>query len=203
VRNLPVDMPRDGMLVDGELLVGKRLFPKAGPGPTLPTLLTTDASSSGNRPDPTLWSLSDVLGITAKAKKLGITLPTLIATDFKPYAGLGAIGKLMAKRSRPLRDVLPFIEGEKKINPVWAEWYMNWCPEWTDLSEKPNVGAWLEWTRAGRWWTDEVESSVLPRTLPLGNGVSDLNARIHTLGNGQVPLAAAAAFTLLKQAVDA
>jgi site-specific DNA-cytosine methylase len=201
VVELPVDMPRDGTFINGKL---SRLKPwiTARKAPTMPTLISADAAAAGNRPDPSLWSLSDILGITAKATKMGIkTLPTLAATDWKSPYGTQGLLKQLEKRSKPLRDVLPLIEGGYKINPLRAEWYMGWCPGWTDLDVKPRVSAWAKFVKRGRWWTDGVEHSVLPRTLPSGAGVPHLNQRIHALGNGQVPLACATAFTLLKEAL--
>ena len=200
VTSLPVDMPRDGMLVNGAVVKCKPWVRKST-GATMPTLIAKDATNAGNRPDPTLWSLSDILGITAKARKMGITLPTLAATDWKsPYGTAGLLAQLN-KRSKPLRDILPFLEGGAKINPEWAEWYMGWCPCWTDLSILPRVDEWAALVKSGKWWTDAVEADVLPRTLPYSSGVPNLNRRIHCLGNGQVPLCAATAFTVLKEAL--
>jgi site-specific DNA-cytosine methylase len=198
---LPVDMPRDGTYIGGVLSRRRPWIAAAAKGQPLPTLIAKDAAASGNRPDPTLWSLSDVLGITAKARKMGITLPTLAATDWKSPYGLEGLKKQLAKRSKPLRDILPFIEGGRKINPVWAEWYMGWPPDWTDLGAKPDVRAWKRLTGTGAWWTDAVEEQVLPRTLPSGDGVADIGARIKILGNSQVPLCCATAFRILQEAL--
>jgi hypothetical protein len=195
---LPTDMPRDGTYYAGVLRKHAPWIKQARGGQTMPTLIAKDAAASGNRPDPTLWSLSDILGITAKAAKMGIVLPTLAATDWKSPYGLQGLKAQLAKRSKPLRDVLPFIEGGRKISPEWAEWYMGWCPGWTDLGGKPHVSEWKRLTLAGRWWTDAVEEMVLPRTLPSAEGVPDIGARIKSLGNGQVPLCNAAMFTALQ-----
>lgn len=202
VTDLPRDMPKHGTLFSRQLRPHTPWLPHR-PGLGIPTIIAKDAAASGNRPDPTLWSLSDTLGITKKAARMGIkTLPTLAATDWKSPYGLEGLKAQLAKRSKPLRDVLPLIEGGRKINPVWAEWFMGWCPDWTDLNEKPRVSQWEQLTQAGLWWSDDVELSVLPRTLPSAEGVLHIGARIKALGNGQVPLCAAAAFTILKQAID-
>jgi hypothetical protein len=195
---LPVQMPRDGVYVGGVLRKHSPWLAQRLAGQPMPTLLASDASASGNRPDPTLWSLSDVLGITAKAKKHGIVLPTLAATDWKSPYGLQGLKKQLAKRSKPLRDILPFLEGGRKINPVWAEWYQGWPADWTDLGGRPDITTWRRQTLAGSWWTDEVEEAVLPRTLPSAAGVPDIGARIKCLGNGQIPLCAAAMFMELQ-----
>lgn len=198
VANLPMDMPRDGSYCAGVLSRHSPWVKPRREGQTLPTLLAKDAAASGNRPDPTLWSLSDTLGITAKAKRHGIVLPTLAATDWKSPYGLEGLKAQLAKRSKPLRDILPFLEGGRRINPAWAEWFMDWPIGWTDLSGKPDVATWRRQTLAGDWWTDAVEEQVLPRTLATGEGVPDTGARIKVLGNSQVPLAAAVAFTVLR-----
>lgn len=204
VTDLPVDMPRDGTLLARQLRPHAAWLPRRK-GLGMPTLIAKDAAASGNRPDPTLWSLSDTLGITAKAARMGIkTLPTLAATDWKSPYGLQGLKAQLAKRSKPLRDVLPFIEGGRKINPAWAEWYMGWVPGWTALPEidVEDRREWASISRAGKWWTDRTEKTFLPRTLPSADGVPDIGARIKALGNGQIPLCAAAAFTILKQAID-
>jgi hypothetical protein len=195
-------MPRDGMLVGGELRTVKPWVARAPKGMTMPTLLTKDAANAGNRPDPTLWSLSDMLGITAKATKMGLTLPTLAATDWKSPYGTKGLMKQLEKRSKPLRDILPFIEGGKKINPLWAEWFMGICPAWTDLTVVPRVRMWAKLVKRNRWWTDEVERTTLPRTLLSAGDAPDANKRLHALGNGQVPLTCATAFTVLKEALQ-
>jgi site-specific DNA-cytosine methylase len=198
---LPADMPRDGTYFAGKLAAHRPWLAGAGSGQTMPTLLSSDAAAAGNRPDPPLWSLSDVLGITAKAKRHGLVLPTLAATDWKSPYGLEGLKKQLAKRSKPLRDVLPLLEGGRKISPTWAEWYMGWPADWTDLGGHPDVTTWRRATLAGAWWTDDIEEQVLPRTLPSAEGVPDIGARIKALGNGQVPLCAAAMFTTLKEAL--
>lgn len=199
VAGLPVNMPRDGRLWDGRLEVMRRIVPQRR-APTMPTLTAKDSVGMGNRPTPTLWSLSDILGITAKAKRMGITLPTLAATDWKNPYGTQGLLKQLEKRSKPLRDVLPLLEGGRKINPAWAEWYMGWPPGWTDLDpcSPKGVAWWRSLVADGAWWTDEVERAALPRTLP-SLDVPNLNARIHALGNGQIPLACSAAFIGLEE----
>jgi DNA (cytosine-5)-methyltransferase 1 len=171
---------------------------KTGNG-ALPTLTCGDAKAAGNRKSESLWTLSDVLGITKKAERHGLRLPTLASSDFRhPYSRKGLEAQL-AKRSKPLRDILPYLEGGKAISPLWAEWYMGWCPDWTDLSvDRPDVATWQSVTRSGRWWSDAVEASVLPRTLASKSEVPDCANRIRALGNGQVPLCAAVAFQTLK-----
>jgi hypothetical protein len=188
---LPKDMPFAGTIADGLLHdEGKTILRPA----SMPTLISSDARHSGNRPGKSEWSLSDVLGITAKFQKAGITMPTVVASDYKGHAGAGT-QRLLGLRSRPLRDVLPLIEGGTCINPDWAEWYMGWPVGWTDLDWEPDLGWWKTRTLNGNWWTDKVEEEFLPRTLDKRPG--KYQDRIFALGNGQVPLCAAAAFQTL------
>lgn len=193
---LPPVMPFAGTVADGLFHEEERI---EGPAPVMPTLISADARGSGNRPDPTLWSLSDTLGITKKFQRHGITMPTIAATDWKSKYSTEGLQKQLAKRSKPLRDVLPFIEGGTCINPRWAEWYMGWPLGWTDL-EGPCTVNWAVVTKAGNWWTDQIEEQVLPRTLT--KRPKDYADRIFALGNGQVPLCAAVAFQMLMERVS-
>jgi hypothetical protein len=195
---LPEDMPAHGVLRGGH--VDALEGPGAARG-VIPTLIRADAASSGNRPDPSLWSLSDVLGVTAKHARHGKMYPTPVRSDFKGHSGAG-MERLMQLRSRPLRDVLPHEEGGTCINPLWAEWLMGWCPEWTDLKAdcSGSLREWRELTRDGSWWTDPVEETVLPRTF--AKRPAAYQDRIKALGNGQVPLCAAVAFTTLMDLVS-
>lgn len=201
---LPKDMPANGMLFGEEL----RSVPPWVPVRKLadmPTITVADARNSGNRPDPSLWSLSDVLGTTGKARRKiedrRMVLPTLTATDFRaPYTTEGLLRQL-GKRSKPLRDILPFLEGGRCIAPIWAEWYQGWCPDWTDLEvDRPHVGMWKDLVLSGAWWSGDVEKDVLPRTLPARP--KDLVGRITAVGNAQVPVVAATAYAKLHEVLQ-
>lgn len=166
----------------------------------LPTLTCGDAKAAGNRKSASLWTLSDVLGITKKAERHGLRLPTLVSSDYRHPGDRKSQERLQKLRSRPLRETLAYIEGGgTAINPLWAEWYMGWCPDWTDLNvDRPDLATWRGLVRDRAWWTDAVEASVLPRTVARKSAVPDLASRIRALGNGQVPLCAAVAFQTLK-----
>jgi hypothetical protein len=185
----------------------KPWIPRVNQG-DLPTITVADGRKSGNRPDKSLWSLSDALGVTAKADRHGsgrrgqgrstrMILPTIAATDWKsPYSAAG-LEKQLAKRSKPLRDILPYLEGGVCINPDWAEWYMGWVPGWTS-HDTIYPAAWAR-VMASRS-PFQGEDRFLPRTLmvrPPG-----FVGRITCLGNGQIPLCAAVSERLLKAAVD-
>lgn len=186
--SLPGELQANGSVLHGAVHSFKGAKTDNAP---LPTLIASDAQGSGNRPDPTLWSLSDVLGITSKHTRHGKLYPTPVRSDFKGHSGAG-MERLMELRSRPLRDVLPYEEGGTCINPEWAEWLMGWAPGWTDPTTPcESVPEWRELTMGGKWWTDAVEERVLPRTLAKRPpGYQD---RIKALGNGQVPLCNVAA----------
>jgi DNA (cytosine-5)-methyltransferase 1 len=189
---LDSNLPKHGLISGGRF----RTLDVPEVGRTcMPTLIGSDATNSGNRPNPTLWSLCDMLGITAKAWRLtGRTPPTLVATDWKyPYNTTGLL-KQLQKRSKPLRDILPYIEGGKGryIRPEWAEWYMGWPIGWTDptLVAVPGLAKWQRAVERGEWFIDDMEPA--PRTT-----AKPQPARIMALGNGQVPAQMAAAFRLL------
>lgn len=194
-------IPADGMIVGNELVkVDVKGFKRISRQYTLPTLLTSDARASGNRPGASLWSLSDRLGITAKAGRLR-QLPTLAATDWKSPYSMEGLAKQLEKRAKPLRDMLPYYAGGKAINPYWAEWYMGWPTGWTDLDyrfSKNHVNAWSQKVAEDKYWIASEEKKVLPATLVRASEVAHQKDRITALGNGQVPLAAAAAFEGLK-----
>jgi site-specific DNA-cytosine methylase len=200
---LPPRLPSQGMVEPGRRLVAiPPLLPKVSRG-ELPTITVADSRGSGNRPNPHLWTLSDVVGITRKAERHGRMLPTLVATDWKGAyrkKGLAMLAKEAGAKSANLRDVLPILEGGAVINPDWAGWFQGWPPLWTDLSvDDAGVPAWRRATAAGKWWSDAEESRWLPRTLESRKGGRDVKARIETLGNAQVPLVAATAFTMLRE----
>jgi hypothetical protein len=169
----------------------------------LPTLICSDAKASGNRPGPGCWSLSDRLGITRKSGRLK-RLPTLTASDYRgPWIGEG-LQQALTKRSKPLRDMLPYIvQGPGKvISPVWGEWFMGWPMGWTDISvtvPAANLRAWKKAVEGDYYWSPEVERLALPATLPSSKDASFQKPRIIALGNGQVPVVAAKAFEALQE----
>lgn len=83
------------------------------------------------------------------------------------------------------------------LNPDWVEWLMNWPIGWTSL--EPIGDAFDEWLVATelRCW-HHVEPDI-PRTA---KNVPNRVARLKAIGNGQVPLAAYLAWTLLMARFD-
>jgi len=169
----------------------------------LPTLTCGDVRKSGNRLGAGLWSLSDRLGLTHKCERLRQP-PTLTASAWRgPWKGEG-LERQLNKRSKPLRDMLPYYFGGNVINPRWAEWFMGWPFEWTDVAQSPSMPSLLKWKKsalADTWWGKEVEKQALPPTLPRRDMSPFQPMRIKALGNGQVPVVAAAAFKGLKELI--
>lgn len=80
-------------------------------------------------------------------------------------------------------------EGESGVlNPGFSEWLMGWPVGWT--SERP-VGSLEEWETKNPWAIEPP-----PMTVDSSPGKTK---RLQAIGNGQVPLCAAAAFLTLVQ----
>jgi hypothetical protein len=198
--------PACGVLMGNRLtritpaFLGVRAVPERN---RLPTLICSDARNSGNRPGEGCWSLSDRLGLTNKAGRLK-RLPTLTASDYRgAWEGEG-LERQLAKRSKPLRDMLPYIvRGPgKAISPVWGEWFMGWPMGWTDITvslSAANLSAWKKAVKDDQYWSPEVERLALPATLVKRSDMPFQPQRITALGNGQVPVVAAAAFDALRE----
>ena len=78
------------------------------------------------------------------------------------------------------------------LNPDWVEWLMGWPIYWTSLQSlaEPNF------CTDANWW--KVEPAI-PRT---SNDIKHRVDRLKAIGNGQVPLCATTAFTLLSERLD-
>ena len=159
----------------------------------MPTLIASDARGSGNRQNKNLWSLSDRLGITRKCAKEGV-LPTLAATDFRSPYSVAGLAKQLKKRSKPLRDMLPYFVGGVAIRPTWAEWYMGWPIGWTDLAgpDPMHLASYRNAVQRDRWWVPRLEQ--LAGSPTISRREAHGNDRIYALGMGQVPVVAAAAW---------
>jgi len=99
--------------------------------------------------------------------------------------------------SQITRDNLPgylMREGEPsggQLNPDWVEWLMNWPIKWTSL--EPMNAASMDYGTP-EWWDQEPEG--VPR---VANGVKHRVNRLKAIGNGQVPLCAALAWSILSR----
>lgn len=85
-------------------------------------------------------------------------------------------------------------EGESgSLSPDWVEWLMGWPIGWTNLAPMPSdaFDEWLFSSHLRTWWHREPS---IPRTAP---AVPNRVARLKAIGNGQVPLAAWLAWTIL------
>lgn len=87
-------------------------------------------------------------------------------------------------RSNNLNDAV-----DGRLNPEWVEWLMGWPQGWTSLEPLP-VECYDEWLHEGNWWANEKGQ----RTTGYQR---HRVARIHLLGNGQVPTQAFFAWTIL------
>ena len=89
-------------------------------------------------------------------------------------------------RSRNLND-----QAGGQLNPAWVEWLMGWPIGWTQLT--PITMDWRDWT------IDPSEDGEIPR---VETGIKNRVARLKAIGNGQVPLCAAMAFTGLMRRIN-
>ena len=133
--------------------------------------------------------------VTAVARDARMFYPTPISRDFR--SGLVS-DEVYAKNSRPLTEVVARAEALEnpndppvgQLNPEWVEWLMNWPVGWT-LPDVPCTGV-ATWDAGPlTWWGAEPE---LPRLSPTAPRRVE---RLMAIGNGQVPLCAAAAFLCL------
>lgn len=75
------------------------------------------------------------------------------------------------------------------LNPAWVEWLMGWPVGWTSMEP-------LSCPDFPDWSYDPGDTGELPRTAV---GVPHRVGRLKALGNGQVPLCAAVAWTMLRE----
>ena len=132
---------------------------------------------------------------------LRMTYPTPASRDWR-----GADGSLHGKGQRNLNDVAalydtPTVYGDggsgrkgnmpryAQLNPDWVEWLMGWLVGWTDLKcDAPRAYA----IDADPATLAETDAAYVPRVT----GRRDNRARrIMAIGNGQVPICAALAFS--------
>lgn len=78
------------------------------------------------------------------------------------------------------------------LNPEWEELLMNWPTGWTD-PDSPCSGVWPGFPAGQGPFQYDYEP---PRTVPKGT-ISNRTKRVEMIGNGVVPMQAAAAFILL------
>jgi hypothetical protein len=78
-----------------------------------------------------------------------------------------------------------------KLNPTWVEWLMGWPQNWTSLDSIPLENFRTFEGQKLEWWSQEPE---IPRIV---SGVTARVDRLKAIGNGQVPIVAAVAFSQL------
>lgn len=77
-----------------------------------------------------------------------------------------------------------------QLNPDWTEWLMGWPIGYTRL--EPIEIDWRGWT------VDPADTGEVPR---VGRNIKKRTGRLKAIGNGQVPLTAAMAFTILSEGI--
>jgi hypothetical protein len=86
------------------------------------------------------------------------------------------------------QGILTEQENGGQLNPDWVEWLMGWPIGWTRL--EPITLDWRDWE------TDPADNGEIPRTT---HEKTNRANRLKAIGNGQVPLVAALAFTILSK----
>lgn len=81
-----------------------------------------------------------------------------------------------------------------QLNPDWVEWLMSWPIGWTSLEpmDRATFNAWLNSQES--WFAQEPPG--IPR---VSTGIKHRAKRLKAIGNGQVPICAAAAFEYLNR----
>lgn len=134
----PASVPEDGKKLQqlwwredtaGEMeslprLMSVLLIKGTGGGSLLPTLTV---SGNWNRKGASKTSGD---GLATAMRRL----PTLCASDFRGPCSAEYYQISMQKRSKPLRDTLPYTLGYH-LTPAFAEWWMGWPINWTLFSE--------------------------------------------------------------------
>jgi len=85
--------------------------------------------------------------------------------------------------------------GSGQLNPDWVELLMGWPKGWTALDAATfDMGAWHGLQESECPWPPVDWESGVPR---VSCGVKNRTQRLKCIGNGQVPVCAAAAFRVL------
>ena len=98
------------------------------------------------------------------------------------------------KRQRLTEQGTPFqSQVGGSLNPTWVEWLMGWPIHWGSIDEATvQQDHWKQACLASSWW---VHEPPIPR---VAGGVPHRVPRLQALGNGQVPVVAAFAWTVLQ-----
>lgn len=113
--------------------------------------------------------------------------------SFAKLKALEEIGRLTPEELRAMSSNLtggkdPDTANCGMLNPDWVEWLMFWPIGWTDIAITSGVFYWLDPSDDPADWTPPLMARITTRK-------KHRVPRIETLGNGQVPLCAAVAFT--------
>ena len=136
-----------------------------------------------------MWPTATVSG-NHNRKGLSKTSGDGLATAVKKWGTPTAQDSRHAKTDRGkcnLGEQFSGIHDGGDLNPHWVEWLMGWPIYWTSLQSLAEP----HFCTDANWW--KVEPAI-PRTA---NDIKHRVDRLKAIGNGQVPLCAATAFTLL------
>ena len=84
------------------------------------------------------------------------------------------------------------------LNPTWVEWLMGWPVGWTSL-EPLNRENYDDWLLSVNFRTYHHTEPSIPR---VATGIANRASRLKAIGNGQVPLSAWLAWTILFERVN-
>ncbi len=164
-------------------------------------VLRTEGRESGYWPTPRSRDWKDGDSVPpSRVNNPGLaTLGQQIAMDKQSYPTPGTTGMSNGsgncEKANKLHETGQISEEERKsmraenggqLNPDWVEWLMGWPIGWTKTEPIE-----LDWRN---WVVDPADTGEVPRVS------QSINNRVHRLkaiGNGQVPLVAALAFTIL------
>lgn len=77
-----------------------------------------------------------------------------------------------------------------QLNPDWVEWLMGWPSGWTAIDETPIT--FYDWSM------DPADIGEIPR---VATGIKNRPQRLKAIGNGQVPLCFATAWSLMQDSL--
>ena len=212
-----VTLPRWGSMRNGELRQRQALGHHTAAkefGSLLPTPTATNANQgamSTNSDGLPLLPMAARTWQSTNVRDSSALWPTPCATDYK---GSGKTGELRdrldyaAERGGTKSKTYEKPKNIGKLNPAWVEWLMNWPIGWSELQGLSNA-EYKHWQEAsaekisdlrGRplWFEqDPSEATYSVQVSRVAVGLVARVDRLKSIGNGQVPQQAAAAWRLL------
>jgi hypothetical protein len=132
----------------------------------------------------------------SKATGLPVQTALLDQITTRQYATPTASNAVRSEAFREGRTLSPaevaHVTGGR-LNPRWVEWLMGFPIGWTSLDPLPPE-AMEQWADPHWWLTDPADEGLIPR---VSANEPNRAAQLKALGNAQVPLCAATAFSIL------